>query len=437
MGIAWVINSTGSVQNPTGPDAAPVTRTIRVKVPVKIADPELPEPGVLEWLYSPASATALQAVKIQSPFYTRGNLLIGNGVEVRAPLYVTCVDPGVGPPPTTTLPCPSTAGNVRMENTGQVFEGATVSIGGRLTQTSPQNTVGTSANPISEAHIVNGCETSTDPWTASCQFGSVHDVFVNGPADRLMPPDPVPSPPVIDWPFWYQFGAPGPKWGCDSGTTPVFDNNGVLDNSVGVFKLLKSTSYSCKNLVGELSWDAPSRTLTVSGTVYIDGSIEVEKPAGWGAKDAARYQGKGTIYMSGSLALKNTALCAARDEDEKNDDSLCYLGTAPGSAWDPEVDALVFVAKSRGVDFGAQVTAGNNSVEVRTAEFQGVLSGEHDIYSETSSIVQGPIISFQGGLHLENTSGASFPDITFPPAGAPGNPPPPSILLEPRQFEGG
>ena len=56
----WVIRSTGSVPNPTGPSAAPVTRTIQTKVPVKIADPELPAPGVLEWLYSPTSATALQ-----------------------------------------------------------------------------------------------------------------------------------------------------------------------------------------------------------------------------------------------------------------------------------------------------------------------------------------------------------------------------------------
>ena len=36
---------------------------------------------------------ALQSVEIRSPFYSRGNLSIGNGVEVYAPLYVTCVAP--------------------------------------------------------------------------------------------------------------------------------------------------------------------------------------------------------------------------------------------------------------------------------------------------------------------------------------------------------
>ena len=79
-----------------------------------------------------------------------------------------------------------------------------------------------------------------------------HDVFVQ----RHQRPDhaagPVPNPPVIDWPFWYQFGAPGPLWGCDAGTPPVFDTgDSLLNNSVPtVFNLTPSTSYTCKNLVG-------------------------------------------------------------------------------------------------------------------------------------------------------------------------------------------
>ena len=101
-------------------------------------------------------------------------------------------------------------------------------------------------------------------------------------------------------------------------------------------------------------------------------------------------------------------------------------------------NALIFVAKSKGNDPGVQAAFGdNNSVEVKSSQFQGVLSGEYDILSETTSVVQGPVISFQGGLHLSQTSGASFPDIHFAPSGAPGNPPPPSVLLAPREFGGG
>jgi hypothetical protein len=431
MGIAWVVNSTGSVPNPTGPGAAQVTRTVQAKIPVIIGPDQSVPPGVLNWLYSTTDATALNSVELHSPFYTRGNLLVGNGVEVHAPLYVTCVKPPL-PVPTITTPCPSTAGNVRMENTGEVFQGATVAIGGRLTQTSPQNTVG--RNPasqrIAEAHIVNGCETSTRAYNKPCLWDE-HDVYVTGNAgNNVMPPDPVPNPPVIDWPFWYQFGSPGPTWGCDSGTTPMLDTgDGLLNNSVPtIFNVTPSTSYSCKTLSGELTWDAPSKTLTVHGTIYIDGSVEVEKT--WGGQDAALYRGQGTIYMSGSFALKNTALCAVIAGNGKECD-------VSGGAWDPNLAALIFVAKSKGTDPGVQAASGNNSAEVKSSQFQGVISGEYDIVSETTSVVQGPIISFQGGLNISQTSGASFPDIHFAPSGAPGNPPPPSELLAPREFGGG
>ena len=60
----WVISSTGSVPNPTGPGAAPVTRTVHAKVPVIIGPPEPVPPGVLNWLYSTTDATALQSVAI-------------------------------------------------------------------------------------------------------------------------------------------------------------------------------------------------------------------------------------------------------------------------------------------------------------------------------------------------------------------------------------
>ena len=194
-----------------------------------------------------------------------------------------------------------------------------------------------------------------------------------------MPPDPVPNPPVIDWPFWYQFGSPGPTWGCDSGTTPTFDNNGILDNSLPtVFNLTPATSYSCKTLAGELSWDFPSKTLTVKGTIYIDGSVKVEQS--WGGQHAARYQGQGTIYMSGSFLMNGPVkLCAVVDATGKD----CNFAT---NAWDPNVDALIFVAKSRGTDPGIQATAGNHSVEVT----ERISSRECSAASTTSSAIRSP-----------------------------------------------
>jgi hypothetical protein len=427
-GVAWVIRSTGSVPNPTGSGAAPVTRTLTVKVPIRMPVAQDAPPGVLNWLYSTTSATALQSVEINSPFYVRANLLLGNGVTVRAPLYVTCTKPPL-PVPTTLTPCPATAGNVRMENTGRIDKPATVAIGGRLTQTSPQNTVGTSGTGrLSEAHIVNGCETKTQPYSLTCGTWDNYDVFATLD-NRIMPPDPIPNPPVIDWNFWYQFGSPGPKWGCDSGTVPMLESpaNTSLDNSVpGVFNLTGSASYSCKTLAGELTWDAVNRKLKIEGTIYIDGSAKVEKT--WGGQEAATYEGQGSIYLSGSFLLSNTKLCAVVAGND------CDTST---NAWNPNENALIIVAKSRGSDPGSQAAAGNDSVEVKSSQFQGVLSGTYDIVSETTSVVQGPLISTDGAIFLSQTSGASFPDIHFPPSGAPGTPPPPTELLDPQEFQGG
>jgi hypothetical protein len=435
LGVVWVIRSTGSVPNPTGPGAAPVTRTLTVKVPIVIPPAQDAPPGVLNWLYSTTNATALQSVDVHSPFYVRGNLTLGNGVTVHAPLYVTCTKPPV-PVPTIATPCPSTAGNVLMEQTGVVAPTATVAIGGFLkmeTDGPNGNQVGESGAPVGEAHIVNGCKWKTEPIVAPCEWGRTNKVRVYAPPakrDQIMPSDPIPNPPVIDWPFWYQYGSPGPTWGCDSGTVPQFDTgDGLLNNSVpGVFNLVGGASYSCKTLAGELTWDATNKKLKIKGTIYIDGSAMVEKS--WGGQEAASYEGQGAIYLSGSFLLKNTQLCAVVAANGKD----CNVATG---AWDPNANALIVVAKSKGSDPGSQAAAGNDSVEVKSSQFQGVLSGTYDILSETTSVVQGPVISTNGGIFLNQTSGASFPDIHFPPSGAPGNPPPPSELLDPQEFEGG
>ena len=67
---------------------------------------------------------------------------------------------------------------------------------------------------------------------------------------------------------------PGPTWNCDaatkSGPVPVFDNNSTLDLAIGgsvpgTFDLTPGTSYTCKTLAGELSWNAATKKLTVEG----------------------------------------------------------------------------------------------------------------------------------------------------------------------------
>ena len=61
LGTCGVIRSTGSVPNPTGPGAAPVTRTLTVKVPMSFRRPRTRRPAFSNWLYSATDATALNS----------------------------------------------------------------------------------------------------------------------------------------------------------------------------------------------------------------------------------------------------------------------------------------------------------------------------------------------------------------------------------------
>jgi hypothetical protein len=442
LGLAWVIQSTGSVTNPTGPNASPVTRTIYAKVPVVIGTTSDSPPNVLNWLYSVKDATIGQAVDLQSPFYVRGNLTMTSTSKISAPLYVTCVTPPAAVP-TAASPCPSTAGNVSMSNQAKMLSPATVAIGGALTENSSQNTVGTNAVRLSEAHIVNGCypNLAGNPYHNPCQWDT-DSVFV-APAtrDAVMPVDPVASPPVIDYNFWYQFASPGPQFACDAatqvGTPPVFENeplaSATLNVSVpGIVNLTPGTTsasdYDCKTLGGEIKWTTATKTLFIKGTIFIDGSAQIASQ--FPGQTPLQYQGVGTIYLAGTFLLKNTAMCVVLNGN--NCDTAANV-------WDPNKNALIIVAKSRGSDLpvSQQSASGNDSIEVTSSQFQGALIGRYDITSTTTSVVQGPLVSTDSSISLSQTTGASFPDIHFAPSGAPGLPPPPSVLLAPRQFGGG
>jgi len=68
--------------------------------------------------------------------------------------------------------------------------------------------------------------------------------------------------------------------------------------------LTPGTSYMCKTPNGQISWDNASSTLTLTGTVFIDGSAKVDNGR------TNLYTGSGVLYLSGSFLLKNSKLCA-------------------------------------------------------------------------------------------------------------------------------
>jgi hypothetical protein len=453
-GNTWVIQSTGSVPNPSGPGASPITRTIRVKVPIDTSAPAPGGTGVLDWVYSGTSTTFPQAVELSSPMYVNGDLTFRNSASVHARLYVT--------------------GNLTFENNGDLdgtkcVAGAVpgcLNVGGSVTFQNHNNSSGTAASPLPETHIVGPCTYeavttsplpcgSTPPspaWTASHIYATVKDNILEPSSflplttsNNAVQCADAANYSCIDYNAWYYNSSPGPGVPCnpapDALQPAVFDGDSTRNNSVSTsFNLTPSSSYTCRTPNGELSWDPTGGDnndglLTIRGTVYIDGSAYVDTPP----NKAFSYQGMGAIMLTGSFAMKNSKLCATLTSDGKHCDV-----TGANTAWDPNPpngSALVIMADGSGF---TSVSTGNPAYvpspygfDLTSSEFQGVLAGTNGVNMDTTTQVQGPIMSVNAAVLPSQSLNLTFPPIPFAPSSAPGQPPAPATLLSPREYQGG
>jgi hypothetical protein len=445
----WRITSIGSVANPTGPGAAAVTRTIRAVVPVVIPEYQpASASSPLNWIYALHNATFENSVTIASPVYTQNDLTLGPGQA-------------------------SISGAARR-----------LAVGGVFTLLKNESFAGSSSNRLVDVHLHGGCRYKGDSnlvlrnpclWETDNVFAYPPDPLANPPHYRdsadpatlgLIDPKPAltccapvagsiaPAPlpgKQSQMGFWYQNAVPGPRVPCDAVTPPEklppfsFDTgDNAINNSVTPtvpIDLTPAQSYTCRveragvNM-GELSWDAATKELTINKTVFIDGSATV-------TSDAAKYNGKGTIYLSGTFLMDNHAqMCAAM--------SACVFEKGTGSKppkapddWEPNTedgDALIIVAAGDGAFGGAQSqVSGGNGIEIKTATFQGVLIANKNIVTLTTTNEQGPMISVYHDVDAGQTGELTFPPVDFAPSGGGGvvGPPPPAQLLAPQNIAAG
>ena len=149
---------------------------------------------------------------------------------------------------------------------------------------------------------------------------------------------------------------------------------------------------------GEIAWNNTTKTLTVSGTIYIDGSAKISN----GALNS--YNGMGTIYLSGTF-LATGSLCASISG------SNCNF-----ASWNPDFDMLMIVANGNGgqVDPGDSIQVDNNY------SYQGGLYGTNAVEFGNNVNVDGPIVGSQIILSNNLTTNA-FPNISIVPVGMPSN----------------
>jgi hypothetical protein len=380
LNARWTLTSVGSVRNPTGPTASPVTRRIVAQV------------DVVPTLSQPLNSQAWNYIYSRSTGNTC-DMTLQQSVAINSPLLVT--------------------GNLCLENSASLLKGPLV-VGGSVTMTNA-NTIGTASNKINFAAIGNGCSKS-NPAAASqnpCTGGAPVHIFADAVSSS---PPPIP-PPTVNWDAWYANANPGPYYPCTttSGTPPLFESGdqGVLpnvdltkrNNSIGaVVDLTPSASYSCQTVAGELTWDAVNKVLTVNGTMFIDGSVKIENGA------VNSYNGFATIYVSGTVLIKNSSMCA-----------VIANGACSTENWTSNSRMLVFVVNGNGSNVGHQSQTGTgNSILLNSARFQGALYATYGIDIATTSNADGPLDG--APVKVGQSVNSTWPVFTVVPAGMPGNP---------------
>jgi hypothetical protein len=380
----WSLSSTGRIDNPTSAGASDVTRTLTAKVPVT---PTLTQPlnnPAWNYIYAtgtgqPCDMTVSNNVSGSSRLYVEGNLCLSNNVSITQTSLLV-------------------KGNLDLSNNAQV--GASTSMSTRV-----------------ETFVGGNCRYGGASWATPCSGDQdARRIYskMNGPSYVVGVSNTVPviAAPSADVTAWYANSIPGPALDCSSangvrtGTPPTWDNDGVRNNSVPVFELTPSTSYSCRvgpatSPSGELSWNATTKVLTVYGTMFIDGSIKLTN----GTLNS--YNGQATIYLSGTVYMNNnTKLCGGVSG------SSCDF-----SAWNPNTEMLTFVAGGSGGLAGT----GNGILIENGGQFQGGLFSQYAVRFSNNSRSDGPIVG-STMIFDNNVQNDQFPTITTVPVGMPGNP---------------
>jgi hypothetical protein len=422
----WDVTAFGRVKNPTGPTAADLVRKVTAVVPVVIPASTSVNPATtaIDWIYGTQDVNFSNSVNVASPVYAQRDITLANTATISETI-----------PASLTLPA----------RPNRLYTGRYLSL------TSPQNKVGhvngsaDPANDLGEIHVGVACESKNNPSPHACAWGAtdqiwgvVHDnafplagfytptmtccspVSWAAPADGASHAATAPNPSYMG--FWYQNAGLGPKSPCatSTGTPPTFDTNNLIDESAYSRNTpfdLTGAPYSCTSADGQtkLAWDGT--TLTIKGTVFIDGSAQ-------SSSNTAKYVGKGTIILSGLFSMSNhNTLCV-------NLSAGSCSTTAP---WDSNTNALAIVAN--GVD-----PLTGDSIDIKQGNFQGLLLGDGNVNASVSgTLVVGPMVSVYGSVSAGQSGTLQFPPISFASSGTDGltGPLPIPQLLSPTEFGGG
>jgi hypothetical protein len=374
----WSVYAVGLNNNPTGPGAAQVKRKLSAKVPVTPNNTQPSNAPAWNYIYSRATGSTC-------------DMTISNNVSGNSRLYV--------------------AGNLCLDNNATLTQESLIVRGNLDLSNNAQ--IGSSGSRV-ETYVGGNCRYGGGSWATPCSGNQDSKRIYS----KLMPSSsvgvnnvaPLVPEPAADFEEWYENAIPGPSQTCTtaSGTPPTFDNNyPSRDNSVSpTVDLTPSTSYTCRvgpadAPSGEISWNNSTKTLSVAGTIYIDGSAYISNGA------TNQYNGQATLYLSGTFLINNNSK---------------FCGGVSGSNcdfsnWDPNSEMFTIVTDGD----GGQAGTGNGILIDNNAHFQGGLFATNAVAYTNNARSDGPIVGSTVKL-ANNVQNDQFPTITVVPVGMPGNP---------------
>ena len=367
----WRITSVGTVRNPSS--AGSISRTVTADLRLKPTTVQTRDASAWKYVYSwktgdpdGCDMELPNNPSVQSSFYVAGNFCLDNNSSV--------VGPTTGSPEVNV----NVRGDIILKKNG--------------------NDVGTAARPLTTLNVGGalGCKYRANPYHTPCT--SVDHARPNSTAGVSV------TQPVANFVDWYTEASPGPTKPCETstGTPPTFDSdatngNGALTN---VVHLDTMASFTCRTGMGQLDWDLATHTLTVDGTIFIDGSIDLSSGT------VMQYNGLAAIYLSGTFLMHQTQLCGA-----------VSAGACDTVGWNAAQDVLLIAAKGP-QDF-SQCTQCSALLE-QGSTFQGALYGEYNLGFQNNSSVQGPMVAKEELIQNSFTFNY-IPNIVNVPFGTPGN----------------
>src|SRR5919109_182101 len=190
------------------------------------------------------------------------------------------------------------------------------------------------------------------------------------------------------------------------GTTTWAVTRGVSGTTAGAHATSQTVLWDDATPSGELSWNATTKTLTVKGTIYIDGSAKVSNGA------LNTYNGQATLYLSGTFRMTGS-LCGAVSG------GACSFPT-----WNPNTELLTIVTAGN----GGQVNPGDGILVDNNYSFQGALFATNAVEFGNNVNIGGPVVGSYIILS-NNLTTNNFPTITSVPVGMPSNP---AVYAQPR-----